>query len=74
MDNPGMGSGNQNSIRDAAALKAFKNNENLDELTEEQTDTNKEKEEPKAEDFKPFKDPEKLKELKKENPDPTEDK
>lgn len=74
MDNPGMESGNQNSIRDAAALKAFKNNENLDGLTEEQADTNKEKEEPKAEDFKPFKDPEKLKELKEENPDPTEDK
>lgn len=69
-----MESGNQYSTRDAAAFKALKDEEKLHDLTEEETDTNKEKEEPKAEDFKPFKDPEKLKELKEENPNPTEDK
>ncbi|ALV21603.1 MULTISPECIES: hypothetical protein [Carnobacterium] len=65
MDNQGAGSGKEKSLIEAAALKAFKEDEKLDELPEEQLDKEP-KEDAHPEDFKPFKDPEKLKKLKKE--------
>ena len=71
MDNPGMGKGNENMVRDAAALRTFIDDENLDELSEEELDR-KTKEEPNPEDFEPFKKPDKLKQMKKDTP--TEDK
>ncbi|WP_034549621.1 hypothetical protein [Carnobacterium funditum] len=67
MDNLGTGKGHENTVRDAAALRTYINDENLNELPEEELDRET-KEEPKPEDFEPFKDPEKLKKLKKETP------
>lgn len=65
MDNPGTGKGNENIIRDAAALRTYLNDENIDELPEEELDKEL-NEEPNPEDFKPFKDPENLKKIKKD--------
>ena len=68
MDNPGMGKGNENMVRDAAALRTFVDDENLEKLSEEEELDKEPTEEPNPKDFEPFKNPEKLKKMKKETP------
>lgn len=67
MDNSSMGKENENMVRDAAALRTFVDDENLEELSEEELDKETTKE-PNPEDFKPFKKPDKLKKMKKDTP------
>jgi hypothetical protein len=65
VDNPGMGKGNEDTLRQSAALRTFIDDEKLKEISEEGLDRDP-KNEPKPEDFEPFEDPEKLKEIKED--------
>ena len=72
MDNPGMGRGKADMTRDAAAIRAFVDEDNQEELPEDEMDREPE-EDARPEDFEPFKDPKKLKQIKKETPPPSEE-